>query len=180
MRLQRQKPRRSGGLFQGRPRTTGHDQIRRRDAGGAPATVRGGHHRPPRARERLHHVRGRRGRVAFDADADETGDADADETEDADADEPADDPERAPPWVQFGDGTLNLDCTDAELDALKSVLGEFPAFKIDDLVRPEETEGVNVRVSALADPNRVAQCVERIFREVYDQPESFRAWVGAV
>ncbi|MFC4447676.1 hypothetical protein [Halorussus aquaticus] len=121
--------------------------------------------------------------ATFEADADASAlDADAGETGDADADEPADadDPERAPPWVQFGDGTLNLDCTDAELDALKSVLGEFPAFKIDDLVRPEETEGVNVRVSALADPNRVAQCVERIFREVYDQPESFRAWVGAV
>jgi hypothetical protein len=92
----------------------------------------------------------------------------------------ADGDERLPPWVQFGDGTLNLDCTDAELDALKALLGEFPAFKIDDLTRPEEAEGVNVRVSALADPNRVAQCVDAVFREVYGQPEDFRAWVAAV
>ena len=104
------------------------------------------------------------------------GDATAHES---DADSEAEELE-APPWVQFGDGTLNLDCTDAELDDLKDLLGEFPAFKIDEITRPEEAEGVNVRVSALADPNRVSQCVERIFREVYDQPEDFRAWVTAV
>ena len=112
--------------------------------------------------------------VTFEADADASNLAE--ETDEGESD----DPEQAPPWIQFGDGTLNLDCTDAELDDLKSVLGEFPAFKIDDIVRPEEAEGVNVRVSALADPNRVAQCVERLFREVYDQPEAYRAWVAAV
>ncbi|WP_435175964.1 hypothetical protein [Halorussus sp. AFM4] len=103
----------------------------------------------------------------------ETGASDRDDAE-------ADDPEELPPWIQFGDGVLNLDCTESELDDLKSVLGEFPAFKIDDITRPEEAEGVNVRVSALADPNRVAQCVDRVFREVYGQHESFRAWVAAV
>ena len=112
--------------------------------------------------------------VTFEAHADATDD---DEAPDAESDE---EPEEAPPWVQFGDGTLNLDCTDDELDALKSLLGEFPAFKIDDLTRPEEAEGVNVRVSALADPNRVAQCVERVFREVYDHPDEYRAWVASV
>ena len=120
--------------------------------------------------------------VTFEADADASDLAEyTDESTDPATDEgESDDPEQAPPWIQFGDGTLNLDCTDAELDDLKSVLGEFPAFKIDDIVRPEEAEGVNVRVSALADPNRVAQCVERLFREVYDQPEAYRAWVAAV
>ncbi|WP_137284830.1 hypothetical protein [Halorussus salinisoli] len=126
--------------------------------------------------------------ATFEADADasaleaERAVEDGETEESAETGDPdeADDPEQAPPWIQFGDGLLNLDCTDAELDALKSVLGEFPAFKIDDLTRPEETEGVNVRVSALADPNRVGQCVERVFREVYDQPEAFRAWVTAV
>ncbi len=114
--------------------------------------------------------------VTFEAHADASADGEAPDS-DAEGD---DEPEEAPPWVQFGDGTLNLDCTDDELDALKSLLGEFPAFKIDDLTRPEEAEGVNVRVSALADPNRVAQCVERIFQEVYDQPEQFRVWVASV
>ena len=124
--------------------------------------------------------------VTFEAHADagvataaENSSADA-ENPNADAENPDDEPAEAPPWVQFADGTLNLDCTDAELESLKSLLGEFPAFKIDDLTRPEEAQGVNVRVSALADPNRVSQCVERIFREVYDQPEDFRAWVAEV
>ncbi|NHN59865.1 MULTISPECIES: hypothetical protein [Halorussus] len=131
--------------------------------------------------------------ATFEADADASAlaaEADASDEENGDAGESAgagpggtadaDDPEALPPWVQFGDGVLNLDCTEDELDELKSVLGEFPAFKIDDITRPEEAEGVNVRVSALADPNRVAQCVDRVFREVYGQPESFRAWVAAV
>ena len=115
----------------------------------------------------------------------EAGNEGAKEDEDAkkdEGDEDARDGEgiEAPPWVQFGDGLLNLDCTDAELDRLKELLAEFPAFKIDELTRPEEAEGVNVRVSALADPNRVAQCVDRIFRTVYDRPETYRAWVTAV
>lgn len=83
-------------------------------------------------------------------------------------------------WIQFADGTLNLDCTEAELDRLKDLLGEFPAFKIDELNRPEEVEGVNVRVSALADANRIAEFVDRAFRTVYERPEGYRAWVTEV
>ncbi|MFC6766483.1 hypothetical protein [Natrinema soli] len=96
------------------------------------------------------------------------------------------DPDDAPPaelgvpWIQFGDGTVNLDCTDAELEALKTVLGEFPAFKIDELIRPEETEGVNARISAKADSNRIAQFVDGVFLEVYDLPTGFRVWVAEV
>ncbi|ELY76701.1 hypothetical protein [Natrinema pallidum] len=81
------------------------------------------------------------------------------------------------PWVQFGDGTINLDCTDEELDALKALLESFPAFKIDDLIRPEEAEGVNVRISAKADANRIAQLIDQVFLEVYDLPAAFRVWV---
>ncbi|PCR89400.1 hypothetical protein [Natrinema ejinorense] len=84
------------------------------------------------------------------------------------------------PWVQFSDGTINLDCTDAELDVLKGVLDEFPAFKIDDLNRPEEAEGVNVRISAKADPNRIAQFVDDVFLEVYDLPPSVRVWAVGI
>lgn len=87
------------------------------------------------------------------------------------------DPELGVPWIQFGDGTINLDCTDAELDELKAVLGEFPAFKIDEITRPEEAEGVNVRVSAKADQNRIAQFIDATFRRVYGLPETFRVWV---
>ncbi|MEY7849737.1 hypothetical protein AB7C87_11135 [Natrarchaeobius sp. A-rgal3] len=87
-----------------------------------------------------------------------------------------DDAELVPPWIQFGDGTINLDCTDDELEALKELLTEFPAFKIDELTRPEAAEGVNVRVSAKADSNRIAQFVDSVFRRVYDLPEEFRVW----
>lgn len=92
----------------------------------------------------------------------------------------ADGTEEIPPWVQFGDRTLNLDCTDEELDRLKELLGEFPAFKIAQLESPEEAEGTNVRISAKADPNRIGQFVERTFREVYDRPEEYVAWTVEV
>ncbi len=80
------------------------------------------------------------------------------------------------PWIQFGDGTVNLDCTEDELDVLKAVLEDFPAFKIDDLIRPEEAEGVNARISAKADPNRIAQFVDTVFLEVYELPSTGRIW----
>ncbi|WP_254531188.1 hypothetical protein [Natrinema gelatinilyticum] len=84
------------------------------------------------------------------------------------------------PWVQFGDGTVNLDCTESELDALKSLLEEFPAFKIDDLIRPEDAEGINVRISAKADPNRIAQFIDAVFLDVYELPATSRVWVAEV
>ncbi len=87
------------------------------------------------------------------------------------------DPDEPIPWIQFADGTLNLDCTDEEYDRVRSVLSEFPAFKIDELTRPEEAEGTNVRISALADPNRIAQFVDETMTGVYGLPEEYRAWV---
>jgi len=100
----------------------------------------------------------------------------------AGADESGDDDDEnvAPPWVQYADGTLNLDCTGTELDRLKSLLDEFAAFSIDDLHRPEEAEGTNVRLSARTDPERVAQFLDRAFREVYGRPEDYRAWAAEV
>ncbi|RZH67923.1 hypothetical protein [Natrinema altunense] len=95
----------------------------------------------------------------------------------SDVDESDDPPDPGVPWVQFGDGTINLDCTDEELDALKRLLESFPAFKIHDLIRPEEAEGVNVRISAKADANRIGQFVDQVFLEVYDLPAAFRVWV---
>ncbi|WIV67945.1 hypothetical protein [Natrialbaceae archaeon AArc-T1-2] len=92
----------------------------------------------------------------------------------------SDDPKLDAPWLQFADGIVNLDCTDAELESLKDLLGEFPAFKIDEITRSDSTEGVNVRVSAKADPNRIAQFVDATFQRVYDCPDEFRAWVVAV
>jgi len=100
----------------------------------------------------------------------------------AETDESGDDDDEnvGPPWVQYADGTLNLDCTDAELDRLKSLLDEFAAFSIDDLHRPEEAEGTNVRLTARTDPERVAQFLDRAFREVYERPEDYRVWAAEV
>ena len=95
-----------------------------------------------------------------------------------DLENPEDDPD--PPWVQFADGVVNLDCTEDELESLKSLLATYPAFKIDDLTRPENAAGVNVRVSAKADPNRIAQFFDAVFQEVYGLSETYRAWVVAV
>ncbi|WP_227374361.1 hypothetical protein [Haladaptatus halobius] len=88
--------------------------------------------------------------------------------------------EEAPPWIQFGDRTLNADYTDEELERLKALVREFPAFKIEELHSPEEAEGTNVRISAKADANRIAQFVERTFREAYECPEMFTLWVVEV
>ncbi|WP_227353754.1 hypothetical protein [Haladaptatus salinisoli] len=88
--------------------------------------------------------------------------------------------EEVPPWIQFGDNTINADCTDEELERLKALLREFPAFKVEELHSPEEAEGTNVRISAKADANRIAQFVERAFREAYECPETFTLWAVEV
>ncbi|TKX46574.1 hypothetical protein EXE41_09185 [Halorubrum sp. SD690R] len=85
-----------------------------------------------------------------------------------------------PPWIQLAGTELILDCTDAELERLKTLLSEFPEFRIDELVSPEEAEGMNAVVTARSDANRVAGFVERAFREVYELDAEYRAWVTAI
>ena len=114
----------------------------------------------------------------LEADAD--GDSETTSELGSDGESDDDPAELGVPWVQFGDGTVNLDCTDSELDALKDLLGEFPAFKIDELTRPEEAEGVNVRISAKADANRIAQFVDDVFLDVYELPSTVRVWAVSV
>lgn len=84
------------------------------------------------------------------------------------------------PWVQFADQTFNLDCADEELDALKSLLNEFPEFRIEQLDQPEEAAGTNVRITARADPNRLAMFADRVFQDVYGREEGYRVWVVAI
>ena len=67
-----------------------------------------------------------------------------------------------------------------EDERLKDLLGEFPEFRIDELVSPEEAEGTNAVVTARSDANRVAGFVERAFREVYELDDDYRAWVTAI
>ena len=96
---------------------------------------------------------------------------------DVDSDAAADAPR---PWVQFGEETFNLDVTDDELDDLKSLVGEFPAFRIEQLESPDEAEGTNARISARSDANRLATFADRLFLDVYGRHETYRAWVAEV
>lgn len=101
----------------------------------------------------------------------------AEEAAATDEDLPPDAPEHTVPWLQLADRTVNLDCTDDELAALKELLEAYPAFLIDELTRPEEAHGTNVRITARADPERLADFFDRVFQEVYGREEDYRAWV---
>ena len=94
----------------------------------------------------------------------------------------ADDPETPDPWVQFdhGESMLNLDCSDAELERLDRFLAEVGGLTVAERRSPEEAEGTNVRMKAHVDHGRVAQLVERLFREVYDRPADYRLWVTEI
>jgi len=85
-----------------------------------------------------------------------------------------------PPWIQLAGTEVILDCTDDELERLKGLLEEFPEFRIDELVSPDEAEGTNAVITARSDANRVAGFIERAFREVYELDDAYRAWVTAV
>lgn len=102
------------------------------------------------------------------------------ELDDEENEEATEDESMTVPWVQFADGVLNLDCTDDELNRLKSLLSSFSAFTIDALDSPENADGTNVRVTARTDPERVAEFIDRIFLSVYEHSEDYRAWVAAV
>ena len=101
-------------------------------------------------------------------------------TVDVDPDSDTTEGGEVPPWVQLAGTELVLDCTEEELDRLKALLDEFPEFRIDELVSPEEAEGTNAVVTARSDANRVAGFIELAFREVYELDDDYRAWVTAV
>ncbi len=94
--------------------------------------------------------------------------------------EDEEDEEEPQPWLQFAEKTFNLDVTDAELDRVKALVDEFPEFRIDELESPDTAEGTNVRITARSDANRLADFADRVFRDVYEREEGYRAWVVAV
>lgn len=101
-------------------------------------------------------------------------------TFEVDHDEEIDGEDESAPWVQFADQTFNVDVTEEELDRLKSMLDEFPEFRIDQMESPDSAEGTNVRITARSDANRLAAFVDRTFQAVYGRNEDYRAWVAAV
>ncbi|AZH24170.1 hypothetical protein [Haloplanus aerogenes] len=92
-----------------------------------------------------------------------------------DEDEPV-----AVPWIQFAEKTFNLDCDEAELDRLKDLLSEFPECRIDQIERPEEAEGTNVRITARSDANRLGQFADRALQVTYGLDDDYRAWVTQI
>ncbi|MEF8780298.1 MAG: hypothetical protein V5A46_06445 [Haloferacaceae archaeon] len=90
---------------------------------------------------------------------------------------PKTDEETVAPWIQLSEKTLNMDCTDAELERLKSMIDGYQEFRIDRLESPENVEGTNVRITARSDANRLAEFMDRSFREVYGRDESYTGWV---
>ena len=88
--------------------------------------------------------------------------------------------EERSPWLQFAEGIVNVDCTDDELDRMKELLNDYPAFRIEELESPEDADGTNVHIAARADPERVAGFVDRLFVDVYERPTDYRAWIAAV
>jgi len=90
----------------------------------------------------------------------------------------SDDDEPTPvPWIQFAEKTFNLDCTESELDRLKDLLSEFPSCRIDRIERPDEADGVNVRITARSDANRLGQFADRALQVTYGLDDDYRAWV---
>lgn len=90
------------------------------------------------------------------------------------------DPALGIPWMQFADGVVALDCTNAELERCKTVLEEFPAFSIAELVRPEDTAGVHARVHSNTDADRISQFIDATFVRVFGLPDDYRVWVVEV
>ncbi len=84
------------------------------------------------------------------------------------------------PWIQCSDTTVSMDCTEAELDRLKTLLNEYPDFRIDELQSPDEAEGTHVRISSRSDANRLADFFEAAFQQVFAYPVDYRVWVAAI
>lgn len=88
--------------------------------------------------------------------------------------------EQSPPWVQYrlADGLVNVDCTDPELDRMKTVLDRYPEFRIIARQQPEHAEGTNVRIEGYTDEDRLARFIDQIFRSVYGYDDEYRLWVA--
>lgn len=84
------------------------------------------------------------------------------------------------PWIQFGNSTVALDCTDSELDRLKDLLGEYPDFRIDDLESPEEADGTHVRITTHSDDDRLAEFFESVFLQAFGYSAEYRVWAVSI
>jgi len=84
------------------------------------------------------------------------------------------------PWIQVAGPTIGLDCTEAELDRLKSLLDSYPDFRTERVESPEGAEGTHVQITARSDANRLAMFIDEAFQDVYGYGEAYKAWVVAI
>ncbi|MGM0605727.1 MAG: hypothetical protein ACQETB_08660 [Halobacteriota archaeon] len=84
------------------------------------------------------------------------------------------------PWIQFSDTTFGMDCTDAELDRLKSLVSSYPEFRIESLDSPNDAAGTHARVSARSDANRLAGFMDEAFQQVYGYEAEYTVWIVAI
>ncbi|SEH52116.1 MULTISPECIES: hypothetical protein [Halopenitus] len=85
-----------------------------------------------------------------------------------------------PPWIQVAGTEVVLDVTDDELDRLKTLLDDYPEFRIDELHSPEDAEGTNAVITARSDANRIADFIERTFRTVFELDDDYRVWASEI
>jgi hypothetical protein len=78
--------------------------------------------------------------------------------------------DRARLW--YDDRRVRLELDERQRDRLEELLGSFPAFKIKQPDTRKADPGV-VYVSAVADPKRVGDFIEGVFRRVVDEPEDY-------
>lgn len=84
------------------------------------------------------------------------------------------------PWVQCSGDRTTFDCTDRELDRAKSLLDAYDHYRIDEIRRPEDAEGVHVLVSAPGDPALRARFVDDVFTDVFELARDYRLWACGV
>jgi len=74
--------------------------------------------------------------------------------------------------AEYDDRLVRLELDEPARDRLSDLLGSFPAFKTKQPDTRKAPEGV-VYVSAVADPKRVADFLEGVFRQVFGEPEGY-------
>lgn len=95
--------------------------------------------------------------------------------------DPDRDLEGPPPWIQYRDrdDRLNLDCTEDELPAIRSVVDATGGVTIAAQKSVPEG-GTNLRLAVRGDDERTAMIVERLFVEGFDCPETVPVWAAQV
>ena len=86
-----------------------------------------------------------------------------------------------PPWIQYRDqaAELNLDCTDAERESIRAVVGDVGGVQVTAQASVDDA-GTNLRITVPGDDGRVATVIERLLVEGFGLSSDHRLWVAAI